>query len=86
MMFSNRAGKALCQQTRYFSASSRHKADFTHAVVGAGAVGLAVARKLQQQDGAQVVLIEKHDMVGSETSSRNSEVKMVDEEIPFKMY
>ncbi|KXT07994.1 hypothetical protein AC579_5168 [Pseudocercospora musae] len=74
MMFSKRAGKALYQQTRHFSASGRHNADFTHAVIGAGAVGLAVARKLQQQDGAQVVLIEKHDMVGSETSSRNSEV------------
>ena len=51
-----------------------HHADFTHAVIGGGAVGLAIARRLQKVDGAQVVLIEKHGMVGSETSSRNSEV------------
>jgi L-2-hydroxyglutarate oxidase LhgO len=29
---------------------------------------------LQQVPGARVVLIEKHNTVGSETSSRNSEV------------
>lgn len=51
-----------------------HHADFTHAVIGGGAVGLAIARRLQQVEGAQVVVIEKHGMVGSETSSRNSEV------------
>lgn len=60
---------------RDFSASARQHADFTHAVIGAGAVGLAIARRLQQIDGAQVVLIERHGMVGSETSSRNSEVR-----------
>jgi L-2-hydroxyglutarate oxidase LhgO len=38
---------------------------------------LAVARRLQQVDGARVVLIEKHGMVGSETSSRNSEVRHI---------
>ena len=59
---------------RSFSSTTARQADFTHAVIGAGAVGLAVARRLQQIDGAQVVLIEKHGMVGSETSSRNSEV------------
>lgn len=61
-------------QRRSFSASSQRPADFTHAVVGAGAVGLAIARRLQQVEGASVVLIERHGMVGSETSSRNSEV------------
>ncbi|KAK4553964.1 hypothetical protein LTR86_008805 [Recurvomyces mirabilis] len=60
--------------TRLFSSTGRLHADFTHAVVGAGAVGLAIAKRLQQIDGASVVLIEKHGMVGSETSSRNSEV------------
>jgi len=35
---------------------------------------LAIARRLQQRDGASTVLIEKHGAVGTETSSRNSEV------------
>ncbi|KAK3075362.1 hypothetical protein LTR53_001367 [Teratosphaeriaceae sp. CCFEE 6253] len=59
---------------RSLSTSVRREADFTHAVIGAGAVGLAIARRLQQVDGASVVLIEKHASVGTETSSRNSEV------------
>ncbi|NQV21522.1 MAG: NAD(P)/FAD-dependent oxidoreductase [Rhodospirillales bacterium] len=42
-------------------------------VVGAGVVGLAVARRLAQ-DGADVLLLEAHGAVGEETSSRNSEV------------
>ena len=37
-------------------------------------VGLAIARKLQAREGASTVLIEKHGYVGTETSSRNSEV------------
>src|SRR5690348_7400875 len=42
-------------------------------VVGAGVVGLAIARRLAL-DGREVVVLERHDAVGSETSSRNSEV------------
>lgn len=60
---------------RQFSTSASSQADFTHAVVGAGAVGLAVARQLQSREGASVALIEKHAAVGTETSSRNSEVQ-----------
>ncbi|KAG9195414.1 hypothetical protein G6011_00535 [Alternaria panax] len=60
--------------SRYFSSSRKINADFTHAVIGGGVVGLAIARKLQQRDGASTVLIEKHSSVGTETSSRNSEV------------
>ena len=37
-------------------------------------VGVAVAQKLQERDGASTVLIERHGSVGTETSSRNSEV------------
>lgn len=59
---------------RQFSSSIRRDADFTHAVIGGGVIGLAIARKLQQRDGASTVLIEKHGSVGTETSSRNSEV------------
>lgn len=68
--------KTLNQSARRTFATTTHqRADFTHAVIGAGAVGLAIARRLQQVDGASVVLIEKHKTVGSETSSRNSEVR-----------
>jgi L-2-hydroxyglutarate oxidase LhgO len=42
-------------------------------VVGAGVVGIAVARELQLS-GQSVVLIEQHRLYGSETSSRSSEV------------
>src|SRR5262245_59897338 len=42
-------------------------------VVGAGVVGLAVARALAEA-GHEVVVLEQHELIGSETSSRNSEV------------
>jgi len=42
-------------------------------VIGAGVVGLAVARALAAV-GHETVLLERHDRVGEETSSRNSEV------------
>jgi L-2-hydroxyglutarate oxidase LhgO len=42
-------------------------------VIGAGVVGLAVARALQL-NGREVVLLEKERTFGTETSSRNSEV------------
>ncbi|KAL8726459.1 MAG: hypothetical protein Q9166_006690 [cf. Caloplaca sp. 2 TL-2023] len=43
-------------------------------VIGAGAVGLAIARKLTERDGTSTLLVERHGSVGTETSSRNSEV------------
>jgi L-2-hydroxyglutarate oxidase LhgO len=42
-------------------------------VIGAGVVGLAVARQLVAQ-GLDVLVLERHDGFGRETSSRNSEV------------
>jgi L-2-hydroxyglutarate oxidase LhgO len=42
-------------------------------VVGAGVVGLAIARALALR-GVQVLLLEKEDRAGSGTSSRSSEV------------
>ncbi len=42
-------------------------------VIGAGVVGLAVARRLAM-DGREVVILERADTIGAETSSRNSEV------------
>ena len=42
-------------------------------VIGAGVVGLAVARRLALA-GREVVVVERADAIGTETSSRNSEV------------
>ncbi|MBM3486988.1 MAG: NAD(P)/FAD-dependent oxidoreductase [Alphaproteobacteria bacterium] len=42
-------------------------------VIGAGVVGLAVARRLALA-GLEVIVVERADCIGSETSSRNSEV------------
>jgi len=42
-------------------------------VIGAGVVGLAVARRLALA-GLETVVVEAADMIGTETSSRNSEV------------
>ncbi|MGH2416731.1 MAG: NAD(P)/FAD-dependent oxidoreductase [Candidatus Limnocylindria bacterium] len=42
-------------------------------VVGAGVVGLAVARALATA-GREVIVLEAHETIGTETSSRNSEV------------
>ncbi|KAK4126085.1 FAD dependent oxidoreductase [Parathielavia appendiculata] len=50
-------------------------ADFTHAVLGGGVVGLAVAQTLARQHPiSSTLLLERHTSVGTETSSRNSEV------------
>ena len=43
------------------------------AVIGAGVIGLAVARRLARA-GIEVVILERADMIGTETSSRNSEI------------
>jgi len=42
-------------------------------VIGAGVVGLAVARALAAH-GREVIVVERHPAIGMETSSRNSEV------------
>ena len=47
--------------------------DIETLIVGAGVVGLAVARSLAMH-GQEVLVIEQHDIIGSETSARNSEV------------
>ncbi|KAH7371085.1 FAD dependent oxidoreductase [Pyrenochaeta sp. MPI-SDFR-AT-0127] len=65
---------STAQLGRSFSTSIRKESDFTHAVIGAGVVGLAVARRLQSRNEVSTILIEKHGCVGTETSSRNSEV------------
>lgn len=47
--------------------------DIETVVVGAGVVGLAIARALSMA-GHEVIVLERHPRIGSETSSRNSEV------------
>jgi len=47
--------------------------DIETLVIGAGAVGLAVARALALK-GREVMVLERHGLIGSETSARNSEV------------
>ena len=42
-------------------------------VIGAGVIGLAVARALAMR-GREVIVLERHDIIGSEVSSRNSGV------------
>ncbi|GIJ84502.1 hypothetical protein Asppvi_003349 [Aspergillus pseudoviridinutans] len=59
---------------RNFSSTRASSADVTHAVIGAGVVGLAIARQLASRQDTSTILLERHDAVGTETSSRNSEV------------
>ncbi|MBI5701702.1 NAD(P)/FAD-dependent oxidoreductase [Candidatus Saganbacteria bacterium] len=44
------------------------------AIIGAGVVGLAIAETLSRKIDGDIVVFEKHDKFGQETSSRNSEV------------
>ena len=45
------------------------------AIIGAGVIGLAVAAEISaQQPGRSIVMLEKNEKFGQETSSRNSEV------------
>jgi L-2-hydroxyglutarate oxidase LhgO len=48
-------------------------ADVETIVIGAGAVGLAIGRALAIA-AQEVLVLEQHELIGSETSSRNSEV------------
>ncbi|MCK9244791.1 MAG: NAD(P)/FAD-dependent oxidoreductase [Candidatus Marinimicrobia bacterium] len=43
-------------------------------IIGAGIVGLAIAREISRTRTAEIILIEQHPYFGAETSSRNSEV------------
>ncbi|MEH6402775.1 MAG: FAD-dependent oxidoreductase, partial [Sneathiella sp.] len=47
--------------------------DFENVVIGAGVIGLAIARTLCVQ-GRDVLVLEQNGHFGEETSSRNSEV------------
>ncbi|KAI9502948.1 hypothetical protein GGI25_003222 [Coemansia spiralis] len=45
-----------------------------HLVIGAGVVGLAIARQLSSRSGTTTLVVDKNEKLGMETSSRNSEV------------
>lgn len=60
--------------SRHFSQAVVRSADFSHVVIGGGVVGVAIAAELQKVDGNSVALVEQHEMLGMETTSRNSEV------------
>ncbi|KAI1122136.1 FAD dependent oxidoreductase [Nemania abortiva] len=64
---------------RPFTSTAPVRADFTHVVIGGGVIGLATARALAHRTsgsafGASTLLLERHASIGTETSSRNSEV------------
>lgn len=59
---------------RAFCSSIARRSDFSHVVIGGGVVGTAVAAELQKVPGNLVALVEQHEMLGMETTSRNSEV------------
>ncbi|KAI1747536.1 FAD dependent oxidoreductase [Xylaria castorea] len=64
---------------RSFTSTAAARADFTHVVIGGGVIGLATARALAQPSssspsGSSTLLLERHASIGTETSSRNSEV------------
>ncbi|AET38859.1 NAD(P)/FAD-dependent oxidoreductase Ecym_3372 [Eremothecium cymbalariae DBVPG len=47
---------------------------YSHAIIGGGVVGLAIAAELSKVATNKILLLEKHPRLGMETSSRNSEV------------
>jgi L-2-hydroxyglutarate oxidase LhgO len=67
--------RARCEQDhhRHLHASSSFDFETDVLVIGAGVVGLAVAREAARR-GARVVVAERNESVGMETSSRSSEV------------
>lgn len=74
MIFARVLGVKRALDCRYFTCSATRVADYTHAIVGGGVVGLAIARQLATRVGTRTVILEKNPAIGLETSSRNSEV------------
>ena len=47
---------------------------FDVVIIGAGVIGLSIARSLAERTSLTALIIEKEESYGRETSSRNSEV------------
>lgn len=62
----------LCGINRIFKRSFH--AEYSHALIGGGVVGLAIAAELSKVKSNRVILLEKNDRIGQDTSSHNSEV------------
>ncbi|MEM1198772.1 MAG: FAD-dependent oxidoreductase, partial [Pseudomonadota bacterium] len=60
---------ASCQRLK----RSMDEAHVETVIIGAGVVGLAIARALSRT-GREVIVVEQADAIGTETSARNSEV------------
>ncbi|SCU90588.1 LAMI_0E02740g1_1 [Lachancea mirantina] len=73
-MITIKSGLRGRQILRCLSSPAQTVPDYSHAVIGAGVVGLAVSAELSKVPGNRVLLIEKNSDFGMETSSRNSEV------------
>ncbi|KAI0882783.1 FAD dependent oxidoreductase [Annulohypoxylon maeteangense] len=86
-MFARTARRQLQSSTglsciaRSFSSTAPVRTDFTHVIIGGGVVGLAIARSLASYHAthnpnttSSTLLLERHPHLGTETSSRNSEV------------
>ncbi|KAI1459316.1 FAD dependent oxidoreductase [Annulohypoxylon moriforme] len=85
-MFARTARRQLQSSTgqsciaRSFSSTAPVRTDFTHVIIGGGAVGLAIGRALASHNAnhpgnsTTTLLLERHSQLGTETSSRNSEV------------
>lgn len=66
-------------KSRAFSISQTCQADYSHVVIGGGVVGTAIAARIAADADASntassVLLLERNDLLGSETSARNSGV------------
>ncbi|CUM62815.1 uncharacterized protein PRCAT00000373001 [Priceomyces carsonii] len=59
---------------RKFSSCISSRSEFSHVVIGGGCVGVSIAAELQGFQGNNVLLVEKNEALGMETTSRNSEV------------
>ncbi|POS83740.1 hypothetical protein EPUL_005175 [Erysiphe pulchra] len=68
------SGRLSAYRCRTFATCSVRGADVTHTVIGGGVIGLAIARQLSCRDNTSTLLVERNHNVGTEISSRNSEV------------
>ena len=66
---------SISSSSRFFSTSSTDDIySVDHLIIGGGILGVASAERLSRIPGTSTVLIEKHQHLGFETTSRNSQV------------